>query len=134
MSWMQDRQRCNFPPFQSSGAMQIPTTINKVARIFTEHVNGGTGPAVFTKAADADEFWCVGRVDWSYSSVPSGGKLTVAYAGATILEIDIVYAGCGHIRFTFPDYLHNGFVKNEELTVTLADGGSTTQKLTVRYC
>ena len=114
--------------------MQRQTAINKKAAIFTEHVNGGTGPAVFTKDADPDEFWCVGRVDWSYSGVPSGGRLTVAYAGTALLEIDIVYAGCGHIDFTFPDYLHNNFAKNEALTVTLADGGSTTQKIPVRYC
>lgn len=131
---MQDRQQCNFPLFQSSGVMQITSLINPKAKIITEHVNGGTGPAVFTKNADPDEFWCVGRVDWSYSGVPSGGKLTVAYAATPLLEIDIVYAGCGHIDFTFPDYLHNGFAENEELTVTLADGGSTTQKITVRYC
>lgn len=114
--------------------MQRQTAINKKAVIFTEHVNGSTGPAVFTKAADPNEFWCVGRIDWSYSAVPTNGGLTVAYGGVTLLDIDIVYAGCGHIKFTFPDYLHNNFALNEELTVTLADGGSTTQKLTVRYC
>jgi len=114
--------------------MQRETAINKTASIVTEHVSSGSGDAVFTKAADASEFWCVGRVDWSYSAAPTGGKLTIAYAGTTALEIDITSAGPGYIRFTFPDYLHNGFVKNEALTVTLADGGSTTQKLTVRYC
>ena len=117
--------------------MQRQAIINSKANILTEHVSNNTlgEDAVFTKAADPSEFWAIGRIDWSYSNATAGGKLTVAYAGSTVFEIDIVAAGPGHVVFKTPDFLHNNFTKNQQLVVTLHHGGgNATKKLNVRYC
>lgn len=117
--------------------MHIASLINKVARVRTSHVvNSVLGEdAVFTKNAASDEFWCIGRIDWSYSNATSGGKLTIEYGSTTVWEIDIPATGPGHIEFKFPDFLHNDFTKDEALTITLHHGGgSAVKKLNVRYC
>lgn len=117
--------------------MHSKTLINPTAKIITEHVSNNTlgEDAVVTVNAKPEQFWAIGRIDWSYSNATAGGKLTVAYAGSTVWEIDIVAAGPGHVEFKFPDFLHNDFTKNQQLVVTLHHGGgNATKKLNVRYC
>ncbi len=110
--------------------MHSTTLINPTAKITTEHVSNNTlgEDAVVTVNAKPDQFWAIGRIDWSYSNATAGGKLTVAYAGSTGWEIDIVAAGPGHVAFKFPDFLYNDFTNNQQLVVTLHIGGCNANK------
>lgn len=55
---------------------------------------------------------------WSYNAVPTGGKLTITNAGATVMEIDITAAGPGALAPEYPGGL------GASVVVTLAAGGS----------
>lgn len=94
----------------------------------------GAGAQTVTVAADPENFWAIGRVDWSWST-GSGGTVTISYGGTPVWEHYASSSSHGYIKFTFPDFLHNNYTLNEELTVTLSAGsGGATGKLTVRYC
>ncbi len=56
---------------------------------------------------------------WSYSSTPTGGKVTLKKGSTTILEIDIIAGGPGFIPI-------DGFSSelNGSLSATIAPGGS----------
>lgn len=108
--------------------------INPQIHVKHEHAEGATGAAaVVTIAADTDNFWAVGRVDWSWST-GNGGKITIAYGGSTFWEQVDHSHGHGYVKFTFPDFLHNEYTKNEELKVTLEGISGAVGRLDVRYC
>lgn len=84
--------------------------------------------AIVTVAADANEFWVLDWISWSYGGTPSGGNLKVEIDGTIVWQVDITNGGPGHIEFEKPIYGE----KNKELKVTLADGG-VANKVNIRY-
>jgi hypothetical protein len=84
--------------------------------------------AVVTIAANAVEFWVIDWITWSYSNVPTAGKLTVTIGGTVVWEVDVTVGGPGHVEFTGALY----GAKNQAVVVTLANG-AVTQKVNVRY-
>ena len=113
--------------------MRSQGSIQQYSTASTSHVNGGVSAAVSTIAADADHFWVVERIDYSYSSTPTAGGLTVEIGGTLLLDIDITAAGPGVLDFSQSPLYASDYAKSEALVVTLKDGGASTQKLTVRY-
>ncbi len=82
---------------------------------------------------DADQYSVIEWVAWSYSDVPSGGRLIVAIEATTYVDIDITAAGPGMLRFDPPIY-NPLFTKEESCQVKLfAGGGTCVGKLSVRY-
>ena len=103
-------------------------------QVDTKHDASANAAAVITIAADAENFWAISRIDWSYSGTPTGRKLTVEFGSTKLLDIDIRSSGHGYYDLKFPDLLHNSFTKNEDAVITLAAGASgVIGKLTVRY-
>lgn len=97
-----------------------------------KHDESGNTDTVATKDAKADEFWCIDWATWSYSGVPTGGRLTIAIGSTTVFDIDITAGGPGHIRFDPPLY-NPSQTLNEAVTGTLYAGGSgVVGKLTIR--
>lgn len=93
---------------------------------------GAATPAVCTKAASADQFYCIDWIRWSYDGTPTGGKVTVAVGGVTIDEFDITSGGPGIMRYDPPLYVPEQTL-NQAVVVTLASGGgSVTGKILVR--
>jgi hypothetical protein len=88
--------------------------------------------AVATQAADAEQFWCIDWIRWSYSAAPTGGKVTVAVGGVTIDEFDVTAGGPGIMRYDPPLYVPEQTL-NQAVVVTLAAAGAgITGKLLVR--
>lgn len=84
--------------------------------------------AVVTIEAVAGRQHVVQMVQWSYSTSPTGGSLTIAVAGSTVWKVDITASGPG--GFSMP--ITGG--TNQEIVVTLATGtGSCVGKLNVQY-
>ena len=93
---------------------------------------GSATAAVCTKTADADNFWVIDWIRWSYDGVPTGGKVTVAIGGVTIDEFDVTAGGPGMMRYDPPLYVPEQ-TKNQAAVVTLASGGvGVTGKILVR--
>lgn len=86
-------------------------------------------PAVVTVAADAEQFWVLDWISWSYDSTPTSGNLKVEIGGTTVWQVDITSGGPGHIEFDKPLYVPT---KNQSLVVTLADG-TVANKVNIRY-
>jgi hypothetical protein len=88
--------------------------------------------AVITIPADTDQFWGLWSILWSYDGDPTGGKVTVAFDGTTVMEFDITTGGPG--QAIFDQLLHHLANKGEALVITLAAAGSgVTGKITVQY-
>jgi len=103
-----------------------------VKNVHAESASAGAAVTI-TIPADAENFWAVGRVDWSWSA-SNGGDITISYNGTPVWKHHDATHGHGYAKFTFPDFLHNNYTLNEELTVTISGVGSATGRLTVRYC
>lgn len=89
--------------------------------------------AVITIPADADEFWMLDSVGWSYDGDPTGGRLTVAIGGTLLLDTDVTSGGPGLLEFRKP-YYKTAETKNEAMVITLYAGGSgVTGKVYCRY-
>jgi len=86
-------------------------------------------PAIVTIAADPEEFWAIDWIAWSYAGTPTNGNLQVTINGVVVFSIDITAGGPG--IFQFNRALYTG-VKNQEVVITLADGG-VANKVNVRY-
>lgn len=95
---------------------------------FARNAQSAGTDAVVTIAADANEFWAIDWISWSYSADPVGGRLTVTIGGTVVWEVDITVGGPGHIEFLKPLYGS----KNAAVVITLKDG-SATNKVNVRY-
>lgn len=95
--------------------------------------------AVHTIAADANQFWVIDSIEWSYDSVPTGGRLSITIGGTLVFDVDITAAGPGHFDWShaprFTNLLNKGQpLKNEAVVITLASGGaSAIGNLNVRY-
>lgn len=84
-------------------------------------VSGANAAVALTLAAVAARRNGVKSIVVSYSAAPTGGRLTVTDAGATVLDIDII-AG-GPFQIPLPDGVQNLAV-NTALVFTLAAGGA----------
>lgn len=84
--------------------------------------------AVITIPANADQFWCLDWISWSYGGTPTNGNLQVSIGGVVVWQIDITVGGPGHIYFKPGLYGR----KNQAVVVTLANGG-VANKVNVRY-
>lgn len=84
--------------------------------------------AVVTIPANADEFWAIDWITWSYAGTPTNGNLQVSIGGVVVWQVDITVGGPGHIEFKRPLY----GAKNQAVVVTLANGG-VANKVNVRY-
>lgn len=102
---------------------------NAVPKFETVAVASGND-AVITIAADADDFWIIDSITWSYGStlVPSDGYLKISIDGSIVWQIDVTVSGPGHINFEKPIYGE----KNQAVVITLEDG-TTGGTLNVRY-
>ena len=112
-------------------------SINKDAlRINKRDASGTDEAAVVTVAADANAYWAVRRIDYSWA-VAAGQveTLTIAFGGTTVWEVDIDATAIGPGYIDFQDNpIHNAMAANEALTVTMsAGGGSSTSKVNVVY-
>lgn len=107
--------------------------MNEPAVRKVEHENPGSFNATVTVAADAENFWVLDRVDYSYDGAPTGGKLSVKINAVTVWEVDIVAAGPGTFDFANTPIHSPLYTKNESLQVVLNDGGTTNQKVSVFY-
>jgi len=84
---------------------------------------------VITLAAVEDHRHVLLSLEWSYSSNPTGGGITVA-VGSTIFQIDIKSAGSGQMIFQAGKF---GAVGTAMVITLAAAGGSTVGKLNVSY-
>lgn len=94
----------------------------------TDHRSTGAagGAATVAKAVDTERGYVVSQIDWSYSTTPTGGGLTIADGTGTLFNIDIAAAGPGGVKFE-PPLLS---AKSSALTVTLAaPGGAVVGKV-----
>lgn len=106
-----------------------------------DHQPAANTAAVVNIAADAQEYWVIDSIEWSYDAAPTGGNLLVTIGGTTVFSVDITAAGPGHFdwsnapRYTTGTGAGGGKpTLNEAVVVTLAAGGaSVTGKVNVRY-
>lgn len=85
--------------------------------------------AVVTIAADANQFWVIDWISWSYGGTPTGGKLGVTIGGVLVYQIDITASGHGHVDFVRPLHIP---ILNRAVVVTLTNG-TVANKVNVRY-
>ena len=76
---------------------------------------------VITYAAITDRSHVIHGIEWSYSETPTGGGLTVAVGGTTVLQLDIAVGGPDQIILDPPHKADQGAA----VVVTLAAGGGT---------
>ena len=111
-------------------------SINKDAlRINKRDASGTDEAAVVTVAADANAYWAVRRIDYSWAVAAAAvDTLTLAFGGTTVWEVEIA-AASGPDYIDFKDNpINNAMAANEALTVTMsAGGGSSTSKVNVVY-
>lgn len=93
--------------------------------------------AVITIVAEAEEFWALDWIAWSYAETPSAGSLNVTIGGTEVLDFDIVEGGPGLFDFNRQPLYTNLTAagepkKNEEVVITLV-GAGTVGKVNVRY-
>ena len=108
--------------------------VESVTPVFArKHDAAANAAATITIALNAEQFWVLDWLTWSYSEVPVGGRLTVAIGSVTYVDIDITGAGPGPLRLDPPLY-NPAFTKGEAMVITLAAGGGTcVGKLSARY-
>jgi len=77
-------------------------------------------PVVITVAGSSTVRRVIDALIWSYSGVPTGGRLTVTDAAAQVFDMDLSLAGKDAVRFE-RGLQSAGFSK--DFVVTLAGGG-----------
>lgn len=87
----------------------------------------GGAAAVITVAKAVETRIILSRVVWSYSAVPTGGKVTITGSG-TSFEFDITAAGPGSLPLLYVCSI------NVDCVITLAGGGGAiVGKVNVEY-
>ena len=100
----------------------------------TDLEKGANLQCVCSQGADADNFWVLDYVAWSYSGDPTNGKCTVKIGGTTVFEVDVTSGGPGLLNFEQHELYNAAQTKNQALVVELAaGGGSVVGKLQIRY-
>lgn len=93
----------------------------------SKHYPASNTAAVITLAAVVGRSHVVQAIQWSYSEVPTGGRLTVTFGVTVEFDVDITAAGPGGFGCLLPAGT------NSLVTITLAAGGGTcTGKLNVQ--
>jgi len=106
---------------------------------FSDSQGADDTAVAITIAADADNFWVLQKIIWSYDGDPTGGSITVTIGGTTVDYFDITSGGPGFMDYSIAGNGMTGLyntsrTKNEALVVTLAAGGGTVEgSLTIRY-
>jgi hypothetical protein len=78
--------------------------------------------AVVTYAAVPGQRHYITGVNWSYyGGIPTGGNLTITFAGAVVFEEDINEEGPGFVTFPLPK---RSPADNQALVITLTAGGA----------
>jgi hypothetical protein len=86
--------------------------------------------AVLTVAAIAGQIHILDTLWFSYSGTPTGGRITIAIGGVTVLDQDITASGPGPL----PLNRMNGGRENQAVVITLYAGGvGVIGKLSVQY-
>lgn len=85
--------------------------------------------SIITIAASPEHFHVIDWIAGSYASTPTNGLLTVTIGGTLVFQVAITAGGAFHFEFDRPLYVPT---KNQEVIVTLADGG-VVSRLNVRY-
>jgi len=83
--------------------------------------------AVVTITGIADRGILVNKITWSYSSTPTGGRLTIS-DGTRTLDVDITAGGPGALNLNWP-----GIVGATVIITLFSGGGGITGKLNVQY-
>ena len=110
-------------------AKLVGHTIGRVEALNAKHHPAADTAAVVTIAAVADRQHFLHGVQWSYSTDPTGGSLTIAVNGVTVWKVDIVSGGPGGFGAV---EIPSG--TNEAIVVTLATGtGACVGKVNVQY-
>lgn len=92
------------------------------------HTPAANTAAIVTLEAVAGRKHWVHHFQWSYSAVPTGGRLTITVGGVIQFDVDITSAGPGG----FGVEIIGG--AGQEIVLTLAAGGaSVSGKLNVQY-
>lgn len=86
------------------------------------HVPAANTACVITIAADPVRKHVCHLVQWSYSTAPTGGRLTIEDgAGTVVFDVDITAAGPGGLT------LFISGSANKAMVITLAAGGAAVQ-------
>lgn len=92
------------------------------------HLPAANTAAVVTVAAVSGKTTAVHGVQWSYSTSPTGGKLTITSNSVSLWEVDITAGGPGGFNFCLPG------TPSQNVVITLASGtGACVGKLNVQY-
>jgi hypothetical protein len=106
----------------AGGSVQAEDFLN------AKHLPAADTAAVVTISSVDEYRHTIHKIVWSYSTDPTGGRLTISDGGTTEFDIDITKGGPGSLNFTFCG------AKESTLVVTLAaGGGGITGKLYVEY-
>lgn len=77
--------------------------------------------ATVTLAATTGKAWVITALSWSYNAAPTGGLVTVADGGTTVLELAVIASGPGEVSLPLAGIA--GTTGNA-VTVTLAAAGA----------
>lgn len=106
----------------------VGDSIKRVNLKKLDHQPVANTAAVATLTAVAGKQHAIHGIQWSYSTSPTGGKLTITEGGVTVWEVDVVSGGPGGFNFTV------AAATNTEVVVTLAAGsGACLGKVNVQY-
>lgn len=99
------------------------------SRIVTgTHLPAANTAAVVTVTAVTGKTITLHGVQWSYSTSPTGGKLTIASNSVTLWEGEITAGGPGGFNFCLPG------TRGQNMVITLASGtGACVGKINVQY-
>ena len=85
-----------------------------------------------TLSAAAGVYHQVHNVTWSYSAMPTGGRITLVDGGTTIVDLDLVQDPFDSLPTSMLPIL--SLLPNTDMVITLAAGGlGVTGKLVVDY-
>lgn len=108
----------------------MQNTPDSIAKPTTGYNTAATGgDSVISVAADANEYWIIDWIGFSYADDPTSGSLIVNSNTTTIYACDITKGGPGLLNFGEKGLYSP---KGNSLTVTLVDG-SQTKKLSFQY-
>jgi|ERR1051326_2029544 hypothetical protein len=94
-------------------------------------ISGAGTAAAKTYAADSTGMHVISQILYSYSTTPTGGRLTVEDgSGNYIVDVDLPAGGPNSINFTPP---LEGTINTAMIVTMAAPGGSIVGKLNIRH-
>ena len=92
------------------------------------HAPAADTAAVITLAAAANTQHFINGVQWSYSTSPTAGRLTITVNAVTVFDVSVTGSGPGGFNFAIPGGT------NQAIVITLAAGsGSCVGKINCQY-